>query len=252
MDTGLRNRAAAVAGISLLVAGSALHSTREALRCFWRAELGVCAALLVGLAQALALVPGVSRSRATLTAALWLDVAPLEAAAFPFLMSVAAIAGAGALEFAVPGTEPAGPCRRGGVRGIRSRGGYPGGPLRHQPSRARALSDVLLTLGPGTAFLANALRAEGLEGDVVTHVGQMGWSSGPGRCRWRRAPRIRRFCRSSPLPLEPFAPDHRTCLHTQKRGARPFGRAPSWLEEVRKECLALVDGHILCFVFRHD
>ena len=73
------------------------------------AELSVRTALLAGLAQALALVPGISRSGATLTAALWLGVAPLEAAAFSFLMSVPAIAGAGVLEFAAPGPEPAGP-----------------------------------------------------------------------------------------------------------------------------------------------
>ncbi|MDE0395954.1 MAG: undecaprenyl-diphosphate phosphatase [Gammaproteobacteria bacterium] len=97
----------AVVGVSLLLTGSALYSTRWALRRPLRAEFGVRAALLVGLAQALALVPGISRSGATLTAALWLGVAPLEAAAFSFLMSVPAIAGAGVLEFAALGPESA-------------------------------------------------------------------------------------------------------------------------------------------------
>ncbi len=89
----------AVAGFALIVTGSLLYSTRWALRRPVSAELGVRAALLIGIAQALALVPGISRSGATVSAALWLGVAPLEAAAFSFLMSIPAIAGAGLLQF---------------------------------------------------------------------------------------------------------------------------------------------------------
>ena len=48
----------------------------------------------MGCAQAIAILPGVSRSGLTLAAALALGVAPLAAAEFSFLMSVAAIAGA--------------------------------------------------------------------------------------------------------------------------------------------------------------
>ena len=51
-------------------------------------------ALLIGLAQMLALVPGVSRSGVTITAAIFLDYQPATAARFSFLMSVPIIAGA--------------------------------------------------------------------------------------------------------------------------------------------------------------
>ena len=55
-------------------------------------------ALLIGLAQAMALVPGVSRSGATLCMALVIGLARRDAARFSFLLSIPAIAGAGMLE----------------------------------------------------------------------------------------------------------------------------------------------------------
>jgi len=55
-------------------------------------------ALLVGLAQTLALVPGVSRSGATICMALLLGFARSDAARFSFLLSIPAVAGAGILE----------------------------------------------------------------------------------------------------------------------------------------------------------
>ena len=55
-------------------------------------------ALAVGVAQAGALIPGVSRSGSTLTAALALGFKREEAARFSFLLGVPAIAGAGLLE----------------------------------------------------------------------------------------------------------------------------------------------------------
>jgi undecaprenyl-diphosphatase len=55
-------------------------------------------AMIIGLAQIGALIPGVSRSGATLTAALFLDFKRAEAARFSFLLGVPAIAGAGAKE----------------------------------------------------------------------------------------------------------------------------------------------------------
>lgn len=51
-------------------------------------------ALLVGLAQAVAIVPGVSRSGATLTAGLFLGMKRADAARFSFLLSAPLIAGA--------------------------------------------------------------------------------------------------------------------------------------------------------------
>lgn len=58
-------------------------------------ELRLVDALLIGGAQALALVPGVSRSGATICCALLLGLRRTEAARFSFLLSIPAIAGAG-------------------------------------------------------------------------------------------------------------------------------------------------------------
>lgn len=55
-------------------------------------------AMVIGLAQVGALIPGVSRSGSTLTAALFRDLKRGEAARFSFLLGVPAIAGAGAKE----------------------------------------------------------------------------------------------------------------------------------------------------------
>ncbi len=53
--------------------------------------------LLVGMAQALALIPGTSRSGVTMTAARFLGFGRVEAARFSFLLSIPAVAGAGVL-----------------------------------------------------------------------------------------------------------------------------------------------------------
>ena len=55
-------------------------------------------ALLIGLSQALAIVPGVSRSGATITMARALGIERADAANFSFLMATPIIAGAGLLE----------------------------------------------------------------------------------------------------------------------------------------------------------
>jgi undecaprenyl-diphosphatase len=52
-------------------------------------------AVLVGLAQALALIPGTSRSGVTMTAARFLGYQRVEAARFSFLLAIPAVAGAG-------------------------------------------------------------------------------------------------------------------------------------------------------------
>ena len=54
--------------------------------------------MVIGIAQAFALVPGISRSGATVVAALWLGVEAEEAAAFSFLMAIPVIAGAAVLQ----------------------------------------------------------------------------------------------------------------------------------------------------------
>jgi undecaprenyl-diphosphatase len=62
------------------------------------ASLTLVDALLVGLSQTLALVPGVSRSGATICMALLLGLTRSDAARFSFLLSIPAVAGAGILE----------------------------------------------------------------------------------------------------------------------------------------------------------
>ncbi len=85
-------------GVALLVTGGALWTTRWALRGReWR-DPGLVAAVAMGVAQSFALVPGISRSGATVVAGLWLGVEPREAAAFSFLMAVPAIGGAALLQ----------------------------------------------------------------------------------------------------------------------------------------------------------
>jgi undecaprenyl-diphosphatase len=62
------------------------------------AKLKLGTALLVGVAQALAPIPGVSRSGITITAALLLGMDRQSAARFSFLLSIPVIAGAGTLK----------------------------------------------------------------------------------------------------------------------------------------------------------
>lgn len=85
------------AGIGLLITGAALYAAdRFAAR---RDGSEACAmtgrdALLVGLAQAIAIMPGISRSGSTITAGLWRGLNRDWSAKFAFLMSVPPIAGA--------------------------------------------------------------------------------------------------------------------------------------------------------------
>ncbi len=84
-------------GVLLLVTGVIVMSTR------WTAPKAVTpipswgAALLIGCAQAFAILPGISRSGSTVAMALLLGVAPLAAAEFAFLLGIIAIAGAAVL-----------------------------------------------------------------------------------------------------------------------------------------------------------
>jgi undecaprenyl-diphosphatase len=81
-----------VVGVLFLVAEAAGRRSRPA------SELGFGEALGIGIAQATALVPGVSRSGATITLGLFLGLRREEAARFSFLMSIPIIAGAGGLK----------------------------------------------------------------------------------------------------------------------------------------------------------
>ncbi|MFA5138190.1 MAG: undecaprenyl-diphosphate phosphatase [Elusimicrobiota bacterium] len=61
--------------------------------------MGLTACLWIGLAQALAVVPGVSRSGVTITAALLLGLKRPDSAKFSFLLSIPIVFGAGVLKF---------------------------------------------------------------------------------------------------------------------------------------------------------
>lgn len=61
-------------------------------------SVGIIDGLMIGLAQALALIPGISRSGATISGGLLLGFRRESAARFGFLLGIPAIAGAGAIE----------------------------------------------------------------------------------------------------------------------------------------------------------
>ena len=90
--------APAVVGVALLMTGGVLWTSRRVLTSATDPLPGWGGALLIGIAQAFAIVPGVSRSGATVVAALWSGVEAREAAAFSFLMAVPAIVGAALIQ----------------------------------------------------------------------------------------------------------------------------------------------------------
>lgn len=90
-----------LAGIFLIVTGLVLLAARWSVRRNREyRELGVGEAVLVGLAQAAAILPGLSRSGCTIATGLVLGLSPRAAATFSFLMAVPVIAGACLVELA--------------------------------------------------------------------------------------------------------------------------------------------------------
>lgn len=106
-----------VSGAGLLATGALLRTTRATLPRARGGEPSFAQALAIGCAQAVAIVPGVSRSGTTVAAALALGVAPLPAAEFSFLMSIAAIAGAAVLQVPEAAAAEAGAWRAVAVGG---------------------------------------------------------------------------------------------------------------------------------------
>jgi len=82
-------------GLMLLVTGGVLFGTRRAQA---RGRTGWARALLLGIAQAIAILPGISRSGATIASGLYLGMERKEAFEFSFLLAIPAIAGAFLLE----------------------------------------------------------------------------------------------------------------------------------------------------------
>ena len=76
----------------LIVTGILLLLTR--LRVNPEGKLGPGKALLIGLAQAFAMIPGISRSGSTICTAIYLNVEPRRATDFSFLMLLPVVFGA--------------------------------------------------------------------------------------------------------------------------------------------------------------
>jgi undecaprenyl-diphosphatase len=85
-------------GVDFVVTGFILWSTRWIRPGAPREEPGGSGAFGIGVAQALAILPGISRSGATVAAGLWQRVDPARAAEFSFLLAIPAILGAAVLQ----------------------------------------------------------------------------------------------------------------------------------------------------------
>jgi undecaprenyl-diphosphatase len=83
--------------VNMIVTGLILFLTR-----FTRGaevkRLGMVSGFIVGIAQSVAILPGISRSGSTISAGLFLRLSPAMAARFSFLLSIPVIAGAALLE----------------------------------------------------------------------------------------------------------------------------------------------------------
>jgi undecaprenyl-diphosphatase len=92
-------RSTAVIAMTTLVFGAALYaSDHMGSRKLGLKDIDVKAALIIGLSQALALIPGTSRSGITMTAALLIGYSRDAAARYSFLLSIPLIAAAGMLK----------------------------------------------------------------------------------------------------------------------------------------------------------
>jgi undecaprenyl-diphosphatase len=91
-------RTPAVAAVTLAVGAVLFFVAERGAKTRSDRSLTMTEALLIGVAQAAALVPGVSRSGATLTVALLLGLRRTDAARFIFLLAIPAILGAAASE----------------------------------------------------------------------------------------------------------------------------------------------------------
>ena len=85
-------------GIFLLITGAILLAASRAASTAQRSRLRLVDSVTIGLAQAVALLPGISRSGSTLCAGILSGVEARQAARFSFLLSIPAILGAGVLK----------------------------------------------------------------------------------------------------------------------------------------------------------
>jgi len=100
---------AAFAGIMLLCTGGILAMSRWISPVRTRKQApGLAAALLVGTAQGLAILPGISRSGATIVCGMLCGLSRDLAARFSFLLSIPAIVGALSLQWSTQGLDRVG------------------------------------------------------------------------------------------------------------------------------------------------
>ena len=85
-----------VVGVALIVTALVLWLTRSAKEAE-ASEVGLLRAILIGIAQGVAMVPGISRSGTTISCGLLLGIDRESTARFSFLLSIPAILGATAL-----------------------------------------------------------------------------------------------------------------------------------------------------------
>jgi undecaprenyl-diphosphatase len=87
-----------LAAAMLLVTGAIVYTLRFTIARAPNDDVDVRRGLWVGAAQAVAILPGISRSGSTVALGVWMGVSPVRMAEFSFLLSVPAIAGAGLLQ----------------------------------------------------------------------------------------------------------------------------------------------------------
>jgi len=93
-----------LAAAMLMLTGLLVYSVRITAARATDPAPGPAQAVWIGVAQAAAILPGVSRSGATVAMGTWRGVDPVAAAEFSFLMSVPAILGAGLLQLGEAGS----------------------------------------------------------------------------------------------------------------------------------------------------
>lgn len=98
MDPAWMTSILTLAIANLVFAGLLWHADRRGDMTRTIADMRLGGAILIGLAQCLALIPGASRSGITMTAARYLGFERVAAARFSLLLSIPTIAGAGLLK----------------------------------------------------------------------------------------------------------------------------------------------------------
>ena len=88
-----------IVSVFLIINGLVLISTKKIpLKSRNIEELGIIRSIIIGFFQAIAIIPGISRSGMTIAGGMFTGLKPLESAKFSFLIAIPVIAGAGLIE----------------------------------------------------------------------------------------------------------------------------------------------------------